>query len=154
MRCAFGQGKVRLNLPYLSAVCAQVCTDGKLEAPRTIKAVIDTNDHSVIEEGTPQQELASIPPEAAETTREAMHEVASRLKMDTFPQNYEILAKTGTATYSAGEAHYIISCVYPAEGTPEDGWIVSLRVDNSTHDFANQDADIYEAVLREIIPFT
>ena len=152
-RSAFGQGRVRMNLLYLSAICAQVCTDGKLEAPRTIKAVLDTNDLTVVEDGTQQQELASIPPENIKTTQEAMHEVAEHLKMESFPEHYEILAKTGTASYNGREAHYIISCVYPADSAPDNGFIVSLRVDNSANSFANQDGYVYEAVLREIVPF-
>ena len=138
-RTAFGQGKVRLTLPYLSMVTAAVCTDGRLEVPLTRKAILDTNTGEVISMQT--------------ETKSAMYEVANHLQMKTFPKNWEIFAKTGTATYGGSEAHYICSFVRPHDGTDADGYVVCIRVDNSTNSFANQDAYVYEAVLREVIPF-
>ena len=151
-RTAFGQGKVRLTLPYLSMVTAAVCTDGRLEVPLTRKAILDTNTGEVISMQTEAALLSVIPESCLTETKSAMYEVANHLQMKTFPKNWEIFAKTGTASYGGSEAHYICSFVRPHDGTDADGYVVCIRVDNSINNFANQDSYVYEAVLREVIP--
>ena len=134
-------------------VTAAVCTDGRLEVPLTRKAILDTNTGEVISMQTETALLSVIPESCLTETKSAMYEVANHLQMKTFPKNWEIFAKTGTATYGGSEAHYICSFVRPHDGTDADGYVVCIRVDNSPNNYATQDSNVYETVLREVIPF-